>query len=119
MLHCVRKDGIIIINDAYVEDGCDDNYHPDIGRIGSIHRQAEKSGMELIDIITDDNSGELSGEFKTELENITKRCNELMEQYPQDRDLFLRFAEKQRREYEVLSSEIIPAIFVFRHKGAN
>ena len=107
----LEDNGIIIINDAYVED--DGNAHPTIQRKSDVLKQTEKAGMQLLEIITDDTAGELETEYKIELENLTKRCMELADKHPQDRDVFLGYIEKQIREYEILTNEVVPALFVF------
>ena len=42
------------------------------------------------------------------------RCLELAEKYPENKDLFLSYVERQKREYEILNNEIVPAIFVIK-----
>jgi hypothetical protein len=37
---------------------------------------------------------------------------ELVEKYPEDEELLLGYIDGQKREYEILSNEIIPALFV-------
>ncbi len=119
----LNNDGIIIINDAYIEDdravhdGGDTDNYPNVFKKIELLGQAESAGMELVDIIADDDpaqSDELDEEFKKELNNLKKRCAELSEKYPEDKNIFSRFIEKQTREYEILTSEIVPAIFVFK-----
>ncbi|MCL2043777.1 MAG: class I SAM-dependent methyltransferase [Treponema sp.] len=107
----LKDNGIIIINDACIED--DSNDHPVIQRKCDILQQAENAGMQVLEIITDDTTGELESEYRIELQNLTKRCMELAAKYPEDRDLFHGYIEKQTREYEILNNEIVPALFVF------
>ena len=42
------------------------------------------------------------------------RCMELAEKYPENEKLFLEYIGKQKREYEILSNEIVPALFVIK-----
>ena len=113
----LNNNGIIIINDAYVHADYNAHPHPDILRMEDILKQSESAGMQLIDIVADDDTcDDVSGldeEFKIELKNITKRCMELADTYPEKKQLFLGFIAHQTREYQRLSNEVVPAIFVF------
>jgi hypothetical protein len=66
-------------------------------------------------IINNDITGLKDG-YDNEFKKIKKRCLELTEQYPEDKNLFFEYVERQKREYEILSDEIIPAIFVIKKK---
>ena len=115
LLPHLRSDGLVIINDAYVENSCNKNY-PNIFRETEITSQVNKAGMELIYKIT---INEISGtrqKYENEYNNIRKRCMELAEKYPEDKGMFLEYVEGQKREYEILKEEIVPAIFVIRKK---
>ncbi|MCL2805063.1 MAG: class I SAM-dependent methyltransferase [Treponema sp.] len=107
----LEKDGLIIINDAYVEDDCSKN-HTNVLIKSELIKQINNAGMKLIDIITDYDIQDMDTEYETQLNNIQKRCLELMEKHPENKELFEEYIEKQKREYEILSNEIIPAIFV-------
>ena len=111
----LSNDGLVIINDAYVDDNCKKNYQNIFGE-KEIAKQVDKAGMEIIYKIT---INEISGtrkKYENEFKNIQKRCMELVEKYPENKEMFLRYIDGQKREYEVLSNEIIPAVFVIKKK---
>jgi cyclopropane fatty-acyl-phospholipid synthase-like methyltransferase len=111
----LSSDGLFIINDAYVENNCNKDY-PNIFRETEITDQVNKAGMELIYQIT---INEISGtrqKYENEYNNIRKRCVELAEKYPEDKEMFFKYEKKKKREYEILREEIVPAIFVIRNK---
>ena len=111
----LSSDGLFIINDAYVENNCNKDY-PNTFRETEITDQVSKAGMELIYKIT---INEISGtrqKYENEYNNIRKRCVELAEKYPGDKEMFFKYVEGQKREYEILREEIVPAIFVIRNK---
>jgi cyclopropane fatty-acyl-phospholipid synthase-like methyltransferase len=111
----LNNEGLIIINDAYVEDDCKKEY-PNIFRKNIIHKQANDAGMEVVETIT---INEISGtveKYENDFENIQKRCMELAEQYPENKELFFGYIDRQKREYEILNNEIIPAIFVIKKR---
>jgi len=113
----LEKDGLIIVNDAYVEDDSNKSY-TNILTKSELLKQINNAGMELIDIITEDELQDVNEEFENEFENIQKRCLELIEKYPENKALFTDYITKQKREYEILSNEIISAIFVIKKKDA-
>jgi hypothetical protein len=38
----------------------------------------------------------------------------LIDKYPEDKGLLLEYIANQKREYEILSNEVIPAMFVIK-----
>lgn len=111
----LNKGGIIIIDDAYVDDNSEKDV-PKVLRKKELLNQIKMVGMELIDTVTDDEFDGLVEEFDDQFNNIEKRCLELIEKYPKDKNLFLDYIESQRDEYKILSDDIIPAVFVIKEK---
>jgi SAM-dependent methyltransferase len=118
----LNKGGLIIIDDAYIGDDCNKNY-PNTLRESELIKQINNAGMELIKKITVDEISEYAGkhleagigeEYENEFIKIEKRCMELIEKYPDRKELFLDYIEKQKEEYEILSNEIIPSMFVIK-----
>jgi 2-polyprenyl-3-methyl-5-hydroxy-6-metoxy-1,4-benzoquinol methylase len=106
----LTPDGIIIINDGYLEDTSTFAY-PAVLHHGELLRQIGQAGMELID--------EYVGKPENcaaELENIQNRCRELMTKYPEKAALFDDYAQNQLYEYDVLENEVICSIMVFKKK---
>jgi cyclopropane fatty-acyl-phospholipid synthase-like methyltransferase len=111
----LNKDGLIIIDDAYVEDGCNKEY-PDILTESELLKQINDAEMELIEEIKNDEIADINEEYEIEYENIQKRCMELIKKYPKDKRLFLEYIENQKEEYRKLSNELIPVILVIKEK---
>jgi len=109
----INNEGLIIIDDAFVEDNCPQEYL-NILQKSELINQVNNAGMEIIQIITIEDIPETEEEYGYEFKNIQKRCMELIEKYPKDKELLLGYIENQRREYEILSNEIIPAMFVIK-----
>ena len=107
----LNKDGLIIFDDAYIEDDSKTDY-PSVLKESELLNQIKNAGMQLIDKITINEVPGTEEGYDKEFMNLQKRCMELIEKHPDKKDLFLGFIEKQKREYEVLSNEIIPAILV-------
>ena len=111
----LNSGGIIIINDAYVENGCFKEY-PGILRKSELIKQVKSAEMELTDEISGDEMPGLDNDYETQFKNLQKRCTELIEKYPNDKELFVNYIEKQKEEYEKLSGEITPAILVIKRR---
>ena len=110
----INNNGIIIINDAYVEDGYNTDY-PNIFQKSNLIKQIKKTGMEIIDSITDEKIPNQKDEHDKEFENLEKRCLELVEKYPKEKNIFLKFAETQKKLYEKLDNEITSVVFVVKN----
>jgi precorrin-6B methylase 2 len=111
----LKNDGIIIVNDAYAEEDCKIIY-PNILQETDLIQQINDAGMELIDRITSDDISGVDEKYEMEYKNIQNRCMELAGKHPESKRLFLEYIERQKREYEILSNEIICAIFVIKKK---
>jgi SAM-dependent methyltransferase len=104
----LTPDGIIIINDGYLDDTSTFEY-PAVLHHRELLRQIGQAGMELIDeyVGKPENSA-------AELENIQNRCRELMMKYPEKAALFDDYAQNQLYEYDVLENEVICSVMVFK-----
>jgi len=104
----LTKDGIIIINDAYIDD-TSAYRHPSILPHSELLMQTNEAGMKLIDEVTigQDNSVE-------EFANIQKRCNELILRHPDKTALFENYIQSQADENDALENEMIGSIMVFK-----
>ena len=109
----LSKDGLVIINEGYTEDGCITDY-PNVLQKNIIIKQINNAGMEIIDIITEDEIPEKTEDFENEVSNLEKRCMELIAKYPEDKKLFLKYIENQKDLYKKLDSEVISAIFIIK-----
>lgn len=112
--NCIKKNGIIIIDDAYIEE--DSNYeHPLIIKKNIMMEQIDKAGMKLVendilDIQTIKTSNEHIFSY------LEKRCNELIEKYPDKEKVFHNYIKMQEREIDVLENKVIATTMVIRRK---
>ncbi|MCL2313041.1 MAG: class I SAM-dependent methyltransferase [Firmicutes bacterium] len=109
----LTTEGIIIINDAYIEDSSTFQ-HLAILHCQELLRQIELAEMELIDEFTSEYS-EFYDSAK-EMENIIIRCEELKIKYPEKYSLFENYIQKQIDEYGVLENDVIGSIMVCKRK---
>ena len=106
----LNPDGMIIINDAYIDDASTFQY-PSVLQRRELLEQVGQAGMELIDKNTHapTNSAE-------EFENLQKRCKELIAKYPEKTSLFENYLQSQAEEYDALENKMIGSVMVFRKK---
>jgi ubiquinone/menaquinone biosynthesis C-methylase UbiE len=113
LLKHLTLEGIIIINDAYIEDS-NTFQHPAILHRQEILRQMEQVGMELVDEFTSEYN-EFYDSAK-EMENIVRRCEELKTKYPEKFSLFENYIQNQTVEYDVLENDVVGSIMVLKRK---
>lgn len=101
---CIKEDGLVIIDDGYIDNGSEYS-HPLAEKKSVILKQILDAGMKLIDeiIISKDEIKE-SDEYM--YINIKRRCQELIEKYPDKRNLFIDYIKKQEEENEALETKI-------------
>ena len=109
----LNETGIVIIDDGYTEDNCTKNY-PNILKKSELIRQINNAEMELVDTVTVNEIPDINENYENEFKNLENRCLELIEKYPNHKELFIKYIKEQKEEYRILSEEIIPAILVIR-----
>jgi ubiquinone/menaquinone biosynthesis C-methylase UbiE len=109
---CINENGIFIIDDAYISDSSD-FIHPLMFKKSEILLQIEKAGMELVENdIMDRNVIVDSDDYI--FDNLKKRCQELIEKYPNKQNLFLDYIRKQEIENDVLENKVIGTTLVIK-----
>jgi 2-polyprenyl-3-methyl-5-hydroxy-6-metoxy-1,4-benzoquinol methylase len=106
----LTEEGIIIINDAYIED-TSTFQHPTVLKRREVLRQIGRAGMELVDECT-----EGTEEFANEYDNLQKRCLELVLKFPEKTSLFESYLQAQADEYDAIENTIIGSIMVIKSK---
>lgn len=109
---CLNKNGIIIIDDGYIEQDSDYT-HPLILKKEEITSQIKASGMSLIDeaIIQKD---KIKSSDDYIYKKLKLRCNELIEKYPDKKFLFENYIKKQEEENDVLENKVICSTMVIK-----
>lgn len=111
---CLKGNGIFIIDDAYINDNSDFS-HPLMFKKSDIVQQIEKAGMELVENDVMDRDDIVDSDDYI-FENLKMRCNELIEKYPNKRNLFLDYIRKQEFENDVLENKVIGTTLVIKKK---
>lgn len=104
----LTKEGIIIINDAYIDDSSTFQ-RSDVLPYREVLKQIGQTGMELIDECTEGTDA-----YAEEFDNLKKRCQELMVKYPEKTSIFENFIRSQADEYDALENKITGSIMVIK-----
>jgi cyclopropane fatty-acyl-phospholipid synthase-like methyltransferase len=110
----LNKSGIFIIDDGYIEN--DSNYsHPLIQKQEIIIQQIDSAGMQLLedDIIQKDDIKDSDDYI---FDNLKKRCFELINKYPDKKELFKNYVKKQEIENDVLENKVVCSNMVIKRK---
>ncbi len=111
---CLNDQGIIIIDDAYIEDNSDFS-HPLIYKQNTILQHIDQSGMELVDIQSFDKEQiRVADDFI--YHHLKNRCDELIQKHPDKKHLFENYVKKQEFEIDVLMNKVIATTMVIRKK---
>lgn len=108
----LNKYGFIIIDDGYFDD--ENNFsHPQILKKKTILEQIAKAGMQLVDeLIIGAEEIKTSDDYI--FEKIIKRCNQLIEMYPDDSQVFLDYIIAQQQENEILERKVVCSTMVIK-----
>jgi cyclopropane fatty-acyl-phospholipid synthase-like methyltransferase len=111
---CLNESGIFIIDDGYIENNSDYT-HPLIQKQKTILQQIDSAGMQLIedDIIRKDDIKDSDDYI---FDNLEKRCFELINKYPDKKELFENYIKKQEIENDVLESKVVCSTMVIKRK---
>jgi len=110
--HLTNK-GIVIVEEAYIDDISTFQHPPYLFR-KDLLLQFEQAGMELIDETLCD-YGEIA-DMANEMDNISKRCNELKAKYPEKSYLFENYIQNQATENDILDNELTGSTMVLKRK---
>ncbi len=108
--------GIIIVDDAYTEDSRGPAAYPGVFHKSELLKQIHDAGMDVADEIVNDDSVNMEDQYNTDMDNINRRCRELIEKFPGEKHLFLEYMDGQKKEYEALSSEVTSTVMVIKKK---
>lgn len=111
---CLDKEGIIIIDDGYVENAGDYSHLVMLSQ-EAIHQQINASGMQLIDEIIIDRA-DIRNSDDYIFDKLKKRCLELIDKHPDKQQLFYNYIKKQEEENEVLENKVTCSTMAIRKR---
>jgi cyclopropane fatty-acyl-phospholipid synthase-like methyltransferase len=113
----LNDSGLIIINDGYIEDNSDYT-HPLMLKKQDLLNQISLAGMKLIeDEILTSNSIKDSDDYI--LDNLKKRCMELIDKHPDKKNLFENYIKKQQEENDALENKVVCTSWVIKKDERN
>ena len=111
---CLNRNGIIIIDEGYI-DNSSSFTHPLIMNKRLIDEQIEMAGMVLVtEYIADTNDIKETDDFI--FDNLIRRCNELIDMYPDKTQIFNNYIKNQVLENDVLENKIVCSTMVIKYK---
>ena len=111
---CLTQNGIVILDEGYIEDDNDFN-HPSVYKNSDLIGQFNRAGFQLLkQVIIKKEEMELKDDYM--FDRIVKRCNELTTIHPEKKKLFLDYILNQKNEFELLHHEIVAATMVLKKK---
>ena len=113
--NCLKDDGIIIIDDAYIDNNSD-FVHPLIVKYDELQRQVKAAGMQIIENLPVAKSEVIESDDII-LENLKKRCLELAQKHPQKQKLFADYIKKQEHDSYVNAEKVICTNMVVKKSG--
>ncbi len=116
--HCLSEEGIIIIDDGYIEDGSSFS-HPQVLKKQEMQSQVNTAGMKIIDEIIALDDDKVPDNYDTEYENLEMRCRELMAQHPEKATLFADYIKTQQEEYNNLKLRVVGTTMVLKRKESG
>jgi len=112
LANCINENGVFIIDDGYIKDDSD-FCHPLMLKISNIFQQIEKAGMHVVENdIMDREDIKDSDDYI--FDKLKKRCDELIEKFPDRQTLFLNYIKKQEVENDVLENKVIGTTLVIK-----
>lgn len=113
---CLNHSGMIIIDDAYIESRSTFS-HPLILRFDQISQQINAAGMRLMETVP------ISGEdIRTSehliLDNLKRRCHELIRKHPEKKKLFEDYIKNQERETDININKVVCVTLAIKKQAA-
>lgn len=111
----LNEGGIIIIDDGYIEDESTFK-HEHVFNKSELKNQILEAGMQLIDEVNASGDKNVTANYDTEYNNLLRRCQELSVKYPDKTEIFIKYSNQQKNEYDNMKTEIICSTMVVKRK---
>lgn len=116
--NCLSENGIIIIDDGYIEDESSFS-HPQMVSRQKLQDQINRAEMVIIDEVIAREDDKVIDNYDIEYNFLVKRCQELIVKHPEKADLFSNYINIQKEEYDNLKFRVIGATMVLKRKSAK
>jgi len=109
-------DGIIVLDDGYIKEG-KDFAHALIGTRQALVEQITRAGMVLLGEYPADEASH-KGDYEKQLQDLTRRCHELIIAHPDKKELFRNYLRRQEEEYHHLEETITSSTLLIKRRTA-
>lgn len=116
--NCLSENGIIIIDDGYIEDESSFS-HPQMVSRQKLQDHINRAEMVIIDEVIAREDDKVIDNYDIEYNYLVKRCQELIVKHPEKADLFSNYINIQKEEYDNLKFRVIGATMVLKRKSAK
>lgn len=113
----IKSGRYILIDECYI---CDNSKKDDIQYINYEYLTRkqwevlfEKTSLELIAAVVNSDVESLDNSV-SDMAKITLRANELIEKYPDKRDIFYGYIRSQQNEYDDINNSLVPVVWVLK-----
>ena len=113
MKKCLKKGGLILIDDAYIEDTSEFS-HPAMLKRTELLNLISQAEMKIADELI---ANEQIAEHEQEFDFVEQRCGELIKKFPEKKSLFESYIQKQKEEYDVLDTKTIGLTMAIKEKS--
>ena len=107
----VRPGGYILLDDAYRPDDAENPLSGEYPALAEWRALIERAGLSLVAL---SEAAERPEDDERNFACIRRRAQELMQTYPQHRDMFERYVQNQRDEYDDLAERLVGAVFLLQ-----
>lgn len=111
----LKDEGVFIIDDGYIDDESAFK-HDQVYSKSELNRQFTDAGMQLIDEYVASEEDTVVVSYEKDYDNLLKRCEELIELYPDKAEIFSEYSNQQRIEYNNLKNGIRCSTMVVKRK---
>ena len=118
LVNCLGENGIIIIDDGYIEDESSFS-HPQMVSRQKLQDHINRAEMVIIDEVIAREDDKVIDNYDIEYNYLVKRCQELIVKHPEKADLFSNYINIQKEEYDNLKFRVIGATMVLKRKSAK
>ena len=109
---CLSQSGVIVLDDAYIEDSSDFR-HPSYSTRTELLKAFSDAGMALVDEVVMENEAVIEAD-EAIYQGIHRRCQELIDTYPDQKNLFVDYIKQQEEENEMLETTVTCSTMLLR-----
>jgi SAM-dependent methyltransferase len=115
LMSTVKPSGYILLDDGYRLDGDSSELHfeGDYPTLAHWHAMFKAAGLRFVAL----SPAEDRPNDSRDLEHIRRRAHELIQAHPQRREMFERYVQNQRNEYDDLAERVIGATMLLQKEA--